>query len=465
MQCPDVSVVKTPDNGQVNASDPASFSIVVSNAGPGAAAGLVLNDPLPAGLTWALGTVTGNTDGVTCAVSPGPGVQTLTCSDSNLMTSGQSFTVTVTTTTSAAQCATYPNVATVDATNESNAASVIDDNTDAGSITVNCPNVKAIKTADASPVNAGDPIGFTVTIQNTGTGLAKGATGTDTLPAGITWAIDGAANGWSISAGGVLTFGPADLAAGASAAVHIVGTTDAADCGLVPNTVTVDALNEANTPAATADNSASASVTVNCPDVQALKTADKSPVNAGDPIGFTVTIKNNGTGLAKGATGSDTLPAGIAWTIDGAANGWSISPAGVLTFGPADLAAGASATVHVIGTTDAADCATIPNTVTVDATNESNDASVIDDNSASAQRHRQLPGRPRRQGRRGSDASVPARSAGSPSSSPTSAQARRMTSASSTRCPVAWPGTSSRSPSTARRSRTRTPCARSAASA
>ena len=62
-------------------------------------------------------------------------------------------------------------------------------------------------------------------------------------PAGINWTIDGAANGWSIVAG-VLTFGPADLAAGASAAVHIVGTTDAADCGLVPNTVIVDALNE-----------------------------------------------------------------------------------------------------------------------------------------------------------------------------------------------------------------------------
>ena len=29
-------------------------------------AGLTLTDPLPAGLTWALGTVTGNTDGVTC---------------------------------------------------------------------------------------------------------------------------------------------------------------------------------------------------------------------------------------------------------------------------------------------------------------------------------------------------------------------------------------------------------------
>ena len=381
--CPDVSVVKTPNNGQVNATDAASFSMVVSNGGLGAATGLVLSDPLPTGLTWALGTVTGDTDGVTCSVSPGPGAQTLSCSDANLMTSGQSFTVTVTTTTSASQCATYPNIATVDATNESNDPSVTDDNTDPGSITVNCPNVKALKTADASPVNAGAQIGFTVTIQNTGTGIAYGATGSDTLPAGISWAIDGAANGWSIVAG-VLTFGPADLAAGASAAVHIVGTTDATDCGVVPNTVTVDALNEANTPAATADNSASANVTVNCPDVQALKAADKSPVNAGDQIGFTVTIRNNGTGVATGATGSDTLPAGITWSIDGAANGWSIV-AGVLTFGPADLAPGASAAVHIIGTTDAADCGVVPNTVTVDALNESNDASVIDDNSASAQ--------------------------------------------------------------------------------
>ena len=381
--CPDVSVVKTPNNGQVNASDAASFSMLVSNAGPGAASGLVLSDPLPAGLTWALGTLTGNTDGVSCSVTGSVGSQVLSCSDSNLMTAGQSFTVTVTTTTSALQCATYPNIATVDAANESDDPSVTDDNTDPGAITVNCPNVKALKTSDKSPVNAGDPIGFTVTIQNTGTGTAYGATGSDTLPAGIDWTIDGAANGWSIVAG-VLTFGPADLAAGASAAVHIVGTTDAADCGLVPNTVIVDALNESNLPAATADNGASAEVTVNCPNVKALKTSDKSPVNAGDPIGFTVTIQNTGTGTAYGATGSDTLPAGIDWTIDGAANGWSIV-AGVLTFGPADLAAGASAAVHIVGTTDAADCGLVPNTVIVDALNESNLPAATADNGASAE--------------------------------------------------------------------------------
>jgi uncharacterized repeat protein (TIGR01451 family) len=379
--CPDVNVVKTPNDGQVNAGDPASFSIKVTNAGPGAASGVTLSDPLPAGLTWSLGTVTGDTTGVVCGVTGNPGSQSLDCSDTS-MASGDTFTVTVTTTTSAAQCATYPNTATVDATNESNAASVTDDNTDDGLITVNCPNVQALKTADKSPVNAGDQIGFTVTIKNIGVGTAYGATGSDTLPSGIDWTIDGAANGWSIAAG-VLSFGPTDLAPNASAAVHIVGTTTAADCGVVPNTVTVDATNESNSQSVTANNSASASITVDCPDVQALKVADKSPVNAGDQIGFTVTIKNNGTGTAYGATGSDTLPAGIDWTIDGAANGWSID-AGVLSFGPADLTAGAARSVHIVGTTAAADCGEVPNTVTVDATNESNDASVTDDNSASA---------------------------------------------------------------------------------
>ena len=92
--------------------------------------------------------------------------------------------------------------------------------------------------------------------------------------------------------------------------------TDAADCGTVNNTAIVTTSNDGG-------DSDSASVDIRCPDVQALKVADASPVNAGDPIGFTVTITNHGTGTAYGATGSDTLPAGIDWTIDGPANGWS----------------------------------------------------------------------------------------------------------------------------------------------
>ena len=54
-QCPDVSVVKTPDAGTVNAGDNAVFTMVVTNAGPGSATNVTLSDPLPAGYVWTLG--------------------------------------------------------------------------------------------------------------------------------------------------------------------------------------------------------------------------------------------------------------------------------------------------------------------------------------------------------------------------------------------------------------------------
>ncbi len=242
VNCPDVNVVKTPNDGQVNAGDPASFSIVVSNAGAGTATIVTLNDPLPAPLTWTLGTVTGDISGVACAVNGAPGAQILQCADNDGMTTGQAFTVTVTTTTSSAQCATYPNVATVDATNESNDASATDDNTDSGAITVNRPDVTVLKEADASPVNAGDPIGFTITVGNAGAGVAYDVALTDNLPAGIAWSED--SDACSIAAG-VLSCDFGDLAPGASVEVHLTGTTDAADCGTLTNTAVVSASNKA----------------------------------------------------------------------------------------------------------------------------------------------------------------------------------------------------------------------------
>ena len=285
---------------------------MVSNAGAGTATIVTLNDPLPAALTWALGTVTGDIGGVACAVNGAPGAQILQCADNDGMTTGQSFTVTVTTTTSSAQCATYPNVATVDATNESNDPSAIDDNTDPGAITVNCPDVTVLKEADASPVNAGDPIGFTITVSNAGAGVAYDVALTDTLPAGIAWLED--SDACSIAAG-VLSCDFGDLAPGASVQAHLTGTTDAADCGTLTNTAVVSASNEAES--ATANNTSTDSVVVNCPDVQALKVADASPVNAGDQIGFTVTIMNPGparlmarpapTPCRPGSTGPSTV--------------------------------------------------------------------------------------------------------------------------------------------------------------
>src|SRR5436305_12194622 len=64
-------------------------------------------------------------------------------------------------------------------------------------------------------VSAGDQIGFTITLTNSGAGIARNVTGNDTLPSnpGTSWSIDAAHSdsGWSITAG-ALGYGPHDLA-------------------------------------------------------------------------------------------------------------------------------------------------------------------------------------------------------------------------------------------------------------
>ena len=54
---------------------------------------------------------------------------------------------------------------------------------------MNCAAIDVEKVADDDGVSAGDQIGFTVTLTNTGEGEAKGISFTDVLPAGLSWSI------------------------------------------------------------------------------------------------------------------------------------------------------------------------------------------------------------------------------------------------------------------------------------
>jgi uncharacterized repeat protein (TIGR01451 family) len=119
------------------------------------------------------------------------------------------------------------------------------------------------------------------------------------------------------------------------------------------------------------------------PNVTVTKTTDTPTVNAGQAADFTVTIKNKGTDTATGVTFSDPLPGNdIIWSIKSQSPGnpFSISGSGPggqsLTFTPTTLAAGASDTVEITGTTTFNDACcpafigTLVNTATVSATNE-----------------------------------------------------------------------------------------------
>jgi uncharacterized repeat protein (TIGR01451 family) len=226
------------------------------------------------------------------------------------------------------------------------------------------PDVSVTKVADDTTISAGDEAGFTITVTNNGPGVATGVNLTDTLPTGVAWSEDPDVTACSIAAG-VLSCDFGDLAEGASASVHISGTTDAADCGTLTNTAIVSASNEAAD--GPDNNSATATVTVDCPDVTVVKTADEGTIDAGDAAAFTIVVTNNGPGTATDVVLSDPLPTGVDWSEDSA---FCEIAAGVLTCDFGDMASGVSYTVHVTGETDAGDCGDLVNTATVAASNE-----------------------------------------------------------------------------------------------
>ena len=376
---PNISVTKTADQGTINAGDTAAFTIVVTNDGPGTANNVTLNDPLPPGVAWSIDpAVTG------CSISSG----TLSCTFATL-DEAASNTIHVSGVTDAQDCGTLSNTATVAADNEGSDQT---DNSDTATITVNCPNLTITKTADDASVNAGSDIGFTVTLSNAGPGSATGVSISDPLPGGtgVDWSIDSNTPASSCSISGTaptqtLSCGPATVASGGSVTVHVTSHTTSASCGTYDNTASFTTTNDGT-------GNASASTTVDCPDVFVTKTADAPLVEGGDAIGFLITVGNNGPGTANGVTLTDTLPTngGLDWTIDlidglapGAQPPCSIA-AGVLTCDFGSLAEGASHTVHVTSPTDATSCGAVNNTATVDALNEPNTAQFTANDQASA---------------------------------------------------------------------------------
>jgi len=286
---------------------------------------------------------------------------------------GGSKTVKISSPTTSASCGTVSNSASASASNEANTSN---NSSGASNITVNCPDLSVTKTPDAASVNSTDNIGFTITINNGGAGTAYNTMLSDTLPtnSGLSWTINGGTGAGSCSiTSGALSCSFGNLNSGASKTVHITSPTTADTCGTVSNTASASATNEAA--GDIGNNSGTGTVAVLCPDVAVTKVADAATVNAGLPIGFTITVTNSatpGTGTAKNVTLTDNLPTGtgITWSESPDNPQCSISGAGVLTCSFGNMAPGAVKSVHVTSPTTAANCGTVTNTATASATNE-----------------------------------------------------------------------------------------------
>jgi uncharacterized repeat protein (TIGR01451 family) len=112
------------------------------------------------------------------------------------------------------------------------------------------------------------------------------------------------------------------------------------------------------------------------PDLAITQVADQATVSTGDPIGFTITVTNNGDATANTVTLTDTLPiyTGVSWLVSGTDAASCAITAGVLSCNFGDMPSGAVKTIKLTspGPTSSGKCdtPTISNTATVVAYNQ-----------------------------------------------------------------------------------------------
>jgi uncharacterized repeat protein (TIGR01451 family)/fimbrial isopeptide formation D2 family protein len=378
--CPNLEIEKTTSTPEINAGEEASYTITISNlTGDAPATNVDLVDQLPSGLTW-------TDDSDDCTVSAGG---LLECLDLTIP-AGEEFSVTVTGLTDEGECPSILNRATFTSGNGGSGSSHPEGQ--GATIEVNCPDLEVTKEqVDANgdptdePVDAGLTAYFAIHVTNHGPGTAFDVDVLDFAPDGTVWTVidDGGFDCPATidDAGDSCT---AESMAPGSATILLSYLTSEADCGTLVNNVEVSASNE---PAASIglDNEAQATITVECPGLNLTKTADVTPIDAGEEANFTIHLWNAGPGDAFDVELHDDLPPGLDWDFEILNNPASEEDCNVAS---SQLAGGESQmsidcefgtlgvtsqqdgiVIRVFADTDRTDCATLTNNVNASGSN------------------------------------------------------------------------------------------------
>ena len=319
----DIFIEKTVSDQTVDVGQEITYTIKVTNEGPSAATGIVIQEVLPAGVTFVAG-----------SSAPGQGTyDELT----NVWTLGAlakgknkklEFNVTI-----------DPGTAGEVITNTATVSNVLQTDSNITpdtfqSVTVSSPDISVVKTVDNSTPDVSELVIYTITVKNEGTGAAA-ATNliiNDDLPIGMTY---NAANS-VIPAGTTYNDTTGEwtiptLLDNVTLVLEIAATVDLLQYNnTIVNTASVQSLNEPVQGNVTDNDSASLTVTNDIPDILITKVVDDATPDEGQLIEYTIKAKNVGTGTAP-ATGlfiNDDLPTGVTYNLAG-----STIPAGT-TYNP-----------------------------------------------------------------------------------------------------------------------------------
>ncbi|MDA1087409.1 MAG: S8 family serine peptidase [Verrucomicrobia bacterium] len=299
------------------------FSILLTNAGPHSASGIVVADPAPAGLSFS-------------NVVASQGTYSNGAWSAGTLAAGSNATLQITAVVSnGTSDSTITNVASVSAVDQED-SNISNDTAQAALVVVAEADIRLAKSGPAS-VTAGEPVQYTLSITNAGPDTALNVVVSDVLPAGVT------------PAGPIITnIGTLAPGATTSLVIHV----DALSGTRAALTNTASAASDTFDPAASNNVAVAISTVVVVADLEIDKQGVTNAI-AGTPIVYTLVITNRGPSDADSAQVIDRLPAGV-------------SPNAPVTNGIGPLAAGATTTLTVNVTIDADATGALTNVAYVD---------------------------------------------------------------------------------------------------
>jgi len=309
--------------------NPLNVSVNIINNGPSPATGVTITNPIPANTN--VGAVTPS-QGI-CAVATA-----ITCNLGNLANGNTASVAIVLTPT--LQVGTLTDTVTV-AANETDP--VPTNNTASASVQVQQVSDVALTETVNSPLLLGGNLTYTLTVTNNGPAVVSGPTLTDTLPPNVTFVGVNPAGGVACTpvVGNTFTCPIVGLAAGASVQFNVLVTPNAT--GTFTNTGSVSSGSSFDPNPA--NNTASATATVNAAVDLSLGVTAPQSASVGNSITFAYAIQNAGPSGATGVTFTDSLPAGLTFVSSappvcaGAPN---------LTCNLGNLAKGAAANLSIV---------------------------------------------------------------------------------------------------------------------